>query len=163
MNKLFKKIISATLLSALTVPYIFASPAIPQNEKAIAATIQKEALNSYRNKSTIKKIKSIKNQIHENEKYINKLEETKTKLERKLEDKIYACDDLRIEIDECPYYNCHQCNELKNKIKRLQNIIKDLKSEIKNKERKLTIAKEKRTKLDGDLAVLLQIQEAENV
>lgn len=162
MNKIIKKILLASLCFSALVPCVFASPAISKSDREIAADVQREIMNSYSSKTTKQKIKTIKKQISENESYIKNLEKSKAHLEAKVYEKRVKCERLSDEINECPYYNCRQCIELSYKINRLQNSIQSLESDIENKEYKLEIAKDKRTKLDGDLAILLQKQELEN-
>ena len=164
MKKFIKKSVSISLvLAGIVAATGFTSFAATISEKQLAADIQKDIMKYYHTDSTSKKIKKVKSQIRENEGYINSLERSIAVLEANIQEKIEECEDMREEINDCPYYNCKKCDKLSSKIKYVRKSIENLRAEVKVKEKRLKIAKEKRTQLDSELAVLLQNQELENL
>lgn len=137
------------------------SAEIAKNDMARAACIQKKVLKRY--KKQCKKEKSIRDRIRENERKISKLENSvRSDLDYKLSCLLQVKELLQAQFSDTDWTDIGERKRIRKEISENSSEISKVKRKIAENEACISAFKRLRSKLDSELAVILQNKEVYN-
>ena len=154
-------------VSALAVASLFAvgsfagsvgAAGVSSYDRERAADIQSAELRKYKKRNSYySKYNSIKRNINKNESRISYYEkDVRSKLDGDLSVLLQLKEDCNYRLSNAYWY---ERSSIRNEINRINNKIGDVRHKIKKNESKIRELKEKRERLDRELAVLIQNHE----
>ena len=154
-------------VSALAVASLFAvgsfagsvgAAGVSSYDRERAADIQSAELRKYKKRNSYySKYNSIKRNINKNESRISYYEkDVRSKLDGDLSVLLQLKEDCNYRLSNAYWY---ERSSIRNEINRINNKIENVRHKIKKNESKIRELKEKRERLDRELAVLIQNHE----